>query len=326
MIARRDMLAIGAAALAVQTRALAQQRPNRLGVLRPGEAPTVDDDVTQTSLPTALRELGLVEGRHIAIVSRFAQGRLERLPELARELVSDGVDVLVPIGASAAMAARAASTTVPVVFFGNFDPLALGLVRSLAAPGGNVTGILISPDGTLAAKRLELLAEVAAPARRVALLAPAGEPSFRFQQTESEAAARALGIELVVVETTADYDAAFAAIAATGAQALLVGAHQYFVRDRARIIALAARHRLPAMYEWREQVVDGGLMSYGASLLERYRRLAFLIDRILKGAPAGSLPVEQPTAFRLVLNQRSASAMGLQLPPALLARVDEVIE
>ena len=215
---------------------------------------------------------------------------------------------------------------VPIVMYGNFDPLALGLVSSLARPGGNVTGVLIAPDGTLAGKRLELLKAAVPAARRIALLVPDDE-SIRLQVQETRAAARQLGIELPVVEVRgADYASAFASIARERVAALVVGSHQYFVRDRAQIIALAAQYKLPAMYEWREQVSDGGLMTYSTSLSGLYQRVASYVDRILKGSRPGDLPVEQPTRFELVINLKTAKALGLTIPQSLLLRAEEVIE
>ena len=212
------------------------------------------------------------------------------------------------------------------MFYGNFDPVAAGLVRSLAKPEGNVTGVLIAPAGTLAAKKLELLKSAVPGAVRIAFLAPV-DPGIRAQVEETRQAAAALGLKLAVTEVQgADYERAFAALTVERPEALFVGAHTFFVRDRKRIIALAAKHRLPAMYEWSEHVDDGGLMSYGSSLAGTTRRLAVYVDRIFKGARPGELPVEQPAEFQLVINLRTARALGLAVPPALVARADRVIE
>jgi len=298
----------------------------RIGILRPTAAPLSPTDLMAAGIPTALRELGYVEGRNLIIEQRWAGSDPERLPVLARELLLARVDVIVTVGAQATRAVLQATSTVPVVLYANLDPVALGLVSSLARPGGNVTGVLIAPEGTLAAKRLELLKLAVPRARRLAFLAPASDPAFRAQAQETSAAAASLGVELMLTEVRdGDYPRAFAAIAAQGPGGLLVGAHTYFVRDRAQIIELAARHRLPAMYEWREQVEDGGLMAYGTSLNGLYRRVASYVDRILKGARPGDLPLEQPTKFELAINQKTAKALGLTIPQSLLLRADEVV-
>ena len=245
---------------------------------------------------------------------------------LARELVQAKVDVIIAVGASAVRAARDATATIRIVRYGNFDPIALGLVNSLAQPGGNVTGVLIAPDGTLAGKKLELLKSAMPRATRMAFLAP-DDPANRLQVQETRSAAVALGIELLVTEVRGgDYERAFAAIAAQRPGALFVGAHTVFMRDRARIIDLAAKHRLPAMYEWGDQVVDGGLMAYSTSLHGLRQRLASYVDRILKGARPADMPVEQPTKFELVINLKTAKALGLTIPQSLLLRADEVIQ
>ena len=220
------------------------------------------------------------------------------------------------------------STTLPIILFRNLDPVALGLVPSLARPGGNVTGVVFAPDGTLAGKQLELLKSVVPRATRVAYLAPnADHLANNLQTREARDAAAVLGIELVVVALQGgDYAQAFAAIMAQRAQALFVAASPRFETDRKQIIELAAKHRLPAIYEWREQVVDGGLMTYSTSLYGMNQRLASYVDRILKGAKPGDLPIERPTRFELVINLKTARALGLSLPQELLLRADEVIQ
>ena len=326
MIDRRTFAAAGVALLVALPATGHAQRAYRVGVLRPGSRPE-PDDVQATALPTALRELGYVEGRNLMLQTRYAENDLQRLPALARELLDARVEVIVAVGSSATRVARQASSSVPIVMFGNFDPIALGLVTDLARPGGNLTGILIAPDGTLAGKRLELLKTLVPQATRVALLAPDDEAAMRLQIEETRKAAVALGIALpVVVVRGRQYERAFEQVVAEKPQALLVGAHQYFVRDRQPIIALAAKHRLPAMYEWREQVVDGGLMSYSTSLPELWARVASHIDRIVKGVPAGDIPIEQPSRFGLVVNLATLRALGMSLMPAMRLRVDEVIE
>jgi putative ABC transport system substrate-binding protein len=204
--------------------------------------------------------------------------------------------------------------------------VATGLVASLARPGNNLTGVLIAAAGTLAAKKMELLKEAVPRATRIAFLSPE-DPAMQLQIAETRQAAAALGVELAVFTArTGDYKGVFAAIAADRAQAVFVGAHTSFMTDRQAIIDLARRAKLPTMWEWAEQVHDGGLMAYGTSLTPLYERLARYIDRIFKGARADELPIEQPTTFGLVLNQGTARAIGLSLPRSLLLRADEVVE
>ena len=274
-----------------------------------------------------MRELGYVEGQNLVIERRYAEGKLDRLPALASELVRLGVDVIVPVGGPAIRAAKAATTTIPIVMFGGSDPVAAGFVTSLARPGGNITGVLILPGDTLSGKKLELLREAVPQAERIALQAPADDPRFRPAAQEAQEAASALGIKLVVVEVQGgDYARAFATIAAERAAALFVGATPGLARDGRRIIEQAAKHKLPAMYEWPEQVEDGGLMSYGSTQNALFRRVAAYVDRIFKGTKPGDLPVEQPATLELVINLKTAKALGLAIPPTLLQRADRVIE
>jgi putative ABC transport system substrate-binding protein len=290
--------------------------------------PTASDPtgLAYSRLTGALRELGYVEGQNLVIEARYANGQVERLPALARELVQQRVDLLVAVGTGAARAARDATATIPILLLGNIDPVALGLVASLARPGGNITGVLISSQGTLADKKLELLREAVPRAGRIALLAP-DDANFGVQVQETQRAARALGLALQVVTVRrGDYDAAFAAMGAERAQAVFVGAHTFFVQDRQPIITLALKHKLPTIWEWPEQVEDGGLMAYGADLDVIYARLAHHADRLLRGARPAELPVEQPSKLELVINLKTARALGLALTQALLLRADRVIE
>ncbi len=306
-------------------RAQSDGRAIRVGVLRPG-SPPLPRDLQTNLLPRALSELGYTEGRGLVLETLYADNDRQRLAALARSLVDNAFDVVVSVGTPATEAMKKATSTVPIVMFGNFDPVALGLVRNLARPGGNLTGVLIAPDGTLAGKRLELLKQAVPQATRIGLLIP-DEPSIRQQIEETRKAARTLGLALPVVTVRDDdYAAAFAALARERVAALVVASHQYFVRDRRRIIELARAHRLPAIYEWREQVVDGGLMTYSTDLLGLYRRIASYIDRILKGAKPGDLPVERPYRFELVINLKTARALELDIPQPLLLRADELIE
>jgi putative ABC transport system substrate-binding protein len=323
MIRRRVFMRAVAAALVGAPAAVGAQVPGRtyrLGIIRPtGVAPF------DVNIPDALRELGYVEGRNLVIERRYAEGRSERLPELARELVAAKMDAIVAVGSGAARAAMAATGTIPIVMFGNFDPLGLGLVKSLARPGGNVTGVLIAPDGTLAGKKLELLREVVPRATRIGMIAP-DDPGVRGQVAEVQKAAAALGLTLIPVEVVdGGYERAFAALAAQRPDALFVAASTYFVRDRRLLIDGAARYRLPAIYEWREHVEDGGLMAYATSLPALHKRIADYVDRIFEGARPGEMPIEQPSKFDLVVNLKTARALGLTLPSSFLLRA-EVIE
>jgi len=292
--------------------------------------PTTRSDASErrtavTLMPRFLAELGYAQGRNLVLEPRWAGGNLDRLPALARELIQLRMDVIVAVGSAAVRACGGASSTLPIVFYGNFDPIALGLVKSLAKPGGNVTGVLIAPAGTLAGKKMELLKE-AVRATRMAFLTHE-DPGLALQEKETQSAATALGITLLLTRVRGnDYEGAFAAIAASRPEALFVAATTFFMRDRKRIIDLAARHRLPAIYEWPEQVEDGGLMSYGSDLSGTTRRVAVYVDRILRGDQPGDLPVEQPAEFQLAINLRTARALGLALPPSLVARADRVIE
>ncbi len=327
---RRHWIALTLSGLACAPRtggAQPAERISRVGILRPSAPPRVADDLQTTGLPRALAELGYVEGRNLVVEQRWAGGDALKLPALALELQQARVDAVVAVGAQAILAVRQATPTLPIVMFGNFDPVALGLMHSLARPGGNITGVLIAPDGTLAGKRLELLKAAVPQATRIAYLAPPADPATRLQLRETRQAAAALGVELAEVEVRdADYARAFAAIAQLRPGALVVGAHTFFVRDRLPIIALAAQYRLPAIYEWREQVLDGGLMAYSTSLYGLYQRLASYLDRILKGAKPGELAVERPSKFELAINLKTARSLGLTIPQSLLLRADELIE
>jgi putative tryptophan/tyrosine transport system substrate-binding protein len=318
---RRAVLGILAFTAAFgHARAQEAGRVYRLGIVRPN----TPDAARRVELALARR--GFVEGRNLVVQHRFAEGRLDALPALARDLVQTSPDVILAVGAAATRAVRDASSTIPIVMFGNFDPVAHGFVASLARPGTNVTGVLIGPEGTLAAKKLELLKETVPNAARIAFLA-ADDPNMNAQIEETLAAARALALSMPVVTVkSAEYASAFQEIAAAQPDALFVGAHTYFMRDRATIIRLAAQHRMAAIYEWPDQVEEGGLMSYGPNLGWAYERIADYIDRVLKGTSPRDIPVEQPSNVELVINLATARAMELAIPPAVLLRADRVIE
>ncbi|HTF74451.1 MAG TPA: ABC transporter substrate-binding protein [Bradyrhizobium sp.] len=274
-----------------------------------------------------LRELGYVEGRNLIVERRYAEGHADRFPEFAAEMVRLKVDVIIVVTTPAALAAKKATTTIPIVHPAAIDPVGTGLIASLAHPGGNVTGLSIL-NAELSAKRLEVLKEVVPGLSRGALLWNAANPANTLAWKESEGAARALGVALQSQEVRdpKDFEGAFALMAQQRPDVLLVLQDALTLEYRKEIIAFALQMRLPSMFVGKEWVVEGGLMSYGDRLPERYRRAADLVDRILKGEKPADLPVEQPTKFELVINLKTAKAIELAIPPALLARADEVIE
>jgi putative ABC transport system substrate-binding protein len=329
VIDRRAFLTtVGAGIVAAPLAAEAQQtrKVYRVGLLMvPSPPASSDPTFAAVSLPTILRELGYAEGENLVIDRRFAEGKLDRLPRLALELVALRADVIVAISNDAIRAAKAATQTLPIVILGD-SVVEEGIVTSLAQPGANITGFVIYASG-IAAKRLQLLTEAVPQVTRVGVLAPGESVVYRGTQLrDAENAAKALGVTLVVVEASnAAYERAFASMVGGGARAVFVVASPLLHRDRTRIIALAAKHRLPAIYEWREHTEEGGLMSYGSSLMRLHRRIATYVDRILKGANPATLPIEQPTLYELVINLTTAKALGLTIPPSLLGRADHVI-
>ncbi len=277
-----------------------------------------------------LRDLGYVEGRNVVIEYRDAEGKFERLPALAAELVALKVDVIVAPSTLAALAAKQATKTIPIVFAAAGDAVGSGLVTSLARPGGNVTGLsVLAPE--LVGKRLELLKQAVPGVTRVAALWHPGDYAERTDKDmlkEADVAARALGVRLQVVEARgpADIDRAFSDMTRARAGALTVFSTPMFSTERRRLVDLAAKNRLPTMFSFRDYVDAGGLMAYGPSLADLARRAATYVDKILNGARPADLPVEQPTKFELVINLKTAKALGLTIPPSLLARADEVIQ
>jgi putative tryptophan/tyrosine transport system substrate-binding protein len=277
-----------------------------------------------------LRDLGYVEGRNVVIEFRSAEGKLDRFPALAAELVTLRVDVIVAANTGAALAAKQATKTIPIVFAGPADPITSGLVNSLARPGGNVTG-LSSSGPELVGKGLELLKQAVPGVNRVAALWHRDYPE-RTQRDileQADVAARALGVHLQFVEARGgpeNFDRAFSELTRARADALTVLTSVLFISERRRLVDLAARNRLPVVYPVRDFVDDGGLMSYGPHWADIYRRAATYVDKILKGAQPADLPVEQPTRFELVINLKTAKALGLTIPPSVLARADQVVE
>ena len=273
-----------------------------------------------------LRELGWMEGRTITIEYRWSEGREERFAEIAAELVRLKVDVILTSGTPEVLAAKQATSVIPIVFATAGDPVGNGLIASLARPGGNVTGMSLQSNDT-AGKRVELLREVVPSLRRLAILANVGNPFSVLELGEAQAAARTLGLEVDTLEIRRPEDIAPAFEALKGrAQALYVCTDGLVNANRIRINTLALSVRLPTMHGYRDYVEAGGLMSYGANLPDLFRRSADYVDKILRGAKPGDIPVEQPTKFDLVVNLTTAKALGLDVPPTLLARADEVIE
>jgi putative ABC transport system substrate-binding protein len=274
-----------------------------------------------------LRELGYVEGQSFAIEPRYAEGKLDRLPDLAGELVRLNVDVIVAGGSTAIRATKNATKRIPIVMAHGSDPVALGYVASLARPGRNITGLThMAPE--LGGKRLELLKDIIAQLTRVAVLTDPGTGGHGPQMKELEVAAPALGLQLRPVEVRSpnELESAFSAMTAERAGAFLGLQQPTLDRLRERIVALAARNRLPAIYPNDEYVKSGGLMSYATDIVAMFRRSAFYVDRILKGGKPAELPVEQPTKFELVINLKTAKQIGLTIPPNVLARADRVIK
>ena len=280
----------------------------------------------QQAFREGLRERGYIEGQNLVIECRWTEGREQHAPALAAELVSLKPDLIVASGTVQVLAAKQATSTIPIVMVGVVDPVGRGLVASLAHPGGNVTGltdILMEMEG----KRLQLLKEAVPKASRVAVLSyltGAPRPSFR---SEEEAAARALGVTLQFYEVRdlEEFAGAFTAMTKARAEALLVAPDPFFYLHAQRIVELAAKSRLPAMYPYRDSVQAGGLMGYDVSRPDIFRRIGFYVDKILNGANPGDLPVEQPTKFELIINIKTAKALGLTIPQSLLNRADEVI-
>jgi len=323
---RRDAVVLfGGAPLAWQLVARAQEPPKipRVGILTVSVASSMP---AFEGFRQGLRDLGYVEGQNIVLELRFAQGRPERLAAMAVELAQMKVDVIVVESAQAARAAADASRAIPVVMAVVGDPVRAGLVASLARPGGNITGLsTLSPE--LSGKRLQLLKEIVPQAMRVAVIWNDSNPAAAGNLAETRTAARSMGVEIrsVEVRKASDLDLALEAVAATRPGALLTLTNGMFLANRTRIVEFAARSRLPAIFPDREFAQAGGLMAYGPSLTANFHRAAFYVDKILKGAKPADLPIEQPTKFELVINLKTARALGITIPQSLLLRADEVI-
>jgi putative tryptophan/tyrosine transport system substrate-binding protein len=324
---RREFIRlIGGAAIAwpLATRAQQPEKIAKIGYLDLGPASARADRVE--ALRKGLRDLGYVEGKNIAIEFRWAE-RAEQLPELAADLVRSKVDVIFAISSTMVEPARKATSTIPIVFATHADPVGIGHVVSLARPGGNITGLSMLLT-ELVPKELEILTEVVPQAKRIAVLWNPTTPSVSPAMKAVDAAAQLLGLQLVKVpaQVTEDFVGAFEVMAREHAEALMVVASPLFVAHRELLADLALQHRLPAMYGSKEFVQAGGLISYSADLTDLNRRAASYIDKILKGAKPDELPVEQASKFELVINRKTAKAIGLTIPPTLIARADEVIE
>ena len=295
----------------------------RLGFLRIVAPPQVYVDAFEQGL----RERGYTPGRDVVIDYRFGDGREEQLAVLARALVQSNVAIIIVAGNQAIRAARDATRTMPIVMAVANDPVASGFVASLANPGGNITGTTLL-SSTLAGKRLELLKEVLPHVTRVAVLINKDNPAHAIAWKETVAAAAALRLKVQSVEVggAEAFDAAFVNVVKSHAEAVVLFEDAMFATERVRIIALAAQARLPAVYGQRNSVEDGGFMSYGPSIVDAYRNAASFVERILKGAKPGDLPIEQPIKFELVINRKTAKALGLAIPQSLLLRADEIIQ
>ena len=318
------LLAAGVADMMASRAAGAQQTPV-IGFL--GTLSRAQSERQLEMFRRGIGEIGFTEGANLTLEYRFAEGQYGRLPALAAELVRRPVDLLVTQAPPAALAAKAVTTTIPIVFSVGIDPVAAGLVSSFNRPGGNATGILLNP-GPIAQKRLEIVRELAPKAVEVALLVNPGSPEAALETRDVEAAARANGLELrqINASTPADLDAAFAALAQRRVDALLIGGDPFFYERRQEIVARIARSGIPAIYPFREFPVANGLISYGINLVNSYRDVGIYAGRILKGVKPADLPVVQPTTLELVINLAAAKALGISIPPTLQARADEVIE
>jgi putative tryptophan/tyrosine transport system substrate-binding protein len=301
----------------------------RIGFLASGSGSSTVNPRALEEFRQGLRDLGWIEGHNVIIEYRYAEGQPARLPALASELVRHNMDVIVAAPTPAALAAMHATRTIPIVGISLTEPVRVGIAASLARPGGNVTGVTYGLDSKIFGKQLELLKEAVPRVPRVAVLSnPAGTPAHPFMIDGVTTAARSLGVHLQLLAARAsnEFDGAFAAMAQGRAGALLMIGDPLFFIHRVRLAELALKNRLPSMSTQGQWVEAGGLISYGPSVPDQYRRAATYVDKVLKGARPADLPIEEPTKFELVVNARTAKALGLAIPQSLLLRADQVIE
>jgi putative ABC transport system substrate-binding protein len=323
---RRDLITLlGGAAVTWPLAARAQQPIPLIGYLSPGSPESFAEYLAVVR--RTLAETGYVEGQNVGIEYRWSRGQADHMPALAVDLVSRNVAVIFAVSNAAASTAKAATSTIPIVFLSGGDPVEIGLVGSLSRPGGNATGITMFLN-ELAAKRLELLREIVPNVATIAFMVNSTNPRTKINVRELQAAARVAGQDILVLDVSheRDFDAAFATLLQARAGALLVDGDVLFNNAREPLIQLAAHHRIPASYQVRESALAGGLMSYGPSISDMYRQAVVYVGRVLKGEKPADLPVVRPTKFDLVINLKTAKALGLTVPPTLLARADEVIE
>jgi putative ABC transport system substrate-binding protein len=326
---RRDLIIALGGALAWPLAARAQQKAMPVvGFLSTGNASPGPVAPLVAAFRQGLSETGYVEGQNVAIEYRWAEGHYDRLPALAADLVGRKVDVIVSTGGTpTALAAKNATSTIPIVFRAGIDPVGDGLVASLARPGGNLTGVSMLID-ELTPKRLELLSELVPQAKVIALLVNPKNPATENVMRDVQKAARVKGLQLPILKANSEseIDAAFATLVQLQAGALVVAADPFLSSRREQLVALATRYAVPAIYAWREFAEAGGLISYGSSLTTAFRQLGNYAGKILKGAKPADLPVQQSTRFELVINLKTAKARGLTIPQSLLLRADEVIQ
>ena len=325
---RRDFIGLIGGAAATWSLAARAQQPTMpvIGFLNYASSETFGDRLGAFRL--GLKDTGFVEGENVAIAYRWGDNQMDRLPALADELVRRPVAVIVATGRPAAFAVKAANTTIPIVIGVAEDPVRLGLVASLARPGGNITGVNFL-TGELEGKRLELLRQLVPAARRIAVLvSPASATTTESTLRDVQGAAHAMGLQVQVLKADSgrEIDAAFATFARERPDALLVGSGPFFTTRRVQLVVAAARHGVATSYSNRQYAEAGGLMSYGSDLLESYRQIGVYAGRILKGAKPADLPVAQPTKFELVINAQTARTLGIEVPTTLLAVADQVIE
>jgi len=323
---RRDFIIFLAGAMAAwPLAARAQQKAMPvIGVLSPASYDPFSTFVT--AFRQGLSEAGYVEGQNLAIEYRWAEGNYDRLPALAADLVGRKVDLIMANSPPAALAAKSATSTIPIVFRGGTDPVGDGLVASLARPGGNLTGVSLADDVT--AKRLQLLSELVPRVGVIALMVNPNAPSAERVIRDLQEAARTKGLQLHVLKagSESEINSAFASLVQLHVDALVVAADPFLSSRREQLVALASRHAVPSSYAWREFAASGGLISYGPSLTSAFRLVGHYAGKVLKGAKPADLPVQQPTTFELVINLKTAEALGLTVPQSMLMRADEVIE